>query len=634
MKQKLLFALAALGAVTVSSCSNDDDFENFTSGNTLKSREITFSDPFVKKATTRALVDNSNIKDQTLRVWGEMANMGTESWLNVFNGTELSYVDGVWKPVTPAYWYEYKDYRFTAVHPASAPFSYADGKIALADVPVVQPVNTATDYMVSDQFTTTTNSQERELINLTMTHMMSKLTFLVKRTGDYDVRINSSKVWLPKEDVTASYQADSVNINRTDASCWTYVSTFDNNAVVPSDDYNAYTCYADDILLSDDAIAGASYLIAPHNSLSMFIDLDFDILDSEGNILRNSKISKRAVKRENMKMLSNSSYGITVNIKANSYADTIEFGEFTVNDWDSFSDVTNVESYTVRFTTTGSGYFCVDGTNHFIEENATSFTTVDKPKRFIPSEVINNSIQGNEAITSIDFAGMDLSLTKNWANTFYGCKNLKSVRNLTPWLKNVQLTGIQGLFINCSSLTYIDDLSDLDISKCKSLRTMFYKCQRLPSVGNLRGWDTSNVTTLDGMFSHCNSLTEVNLNGWNTSNVTSMVWMFDMADAGDKKIHSTWSKLERIDLGGWDTRNVKNFSFCFQDCDMLQELILDGWTITEEVVNTPDDDGTSRLRGMFSGVNKTVTIYARGCDDFTIQTLRSVMPTEATLITE
>ena len=633
MKQKLLFAIAALGAVTVSSCSNDDDFENLASGNALASREITFGDPFVSKTSTRAVIDNSNIKEQTLRVWAEMANTGTQSWINVFNGTELSNVGGVWKPATPAYWYEYKDYRFTAVHPASAPFSYADGKITLADVPAVQPVATAIDYMVSDQFTTTTNSQEREPINLTMSHMMSKLAFLVKRTGDYDVRINSSKVWLPKAGITASYQAEGGNINKTDARSWTYVSTFDNTATDPSGDYSAYTCYADDILLSDDAVAGASYLVAPHASLSMFIDLDFDILDSDGKILRNKKISKMAVKRDNMQMLPNSAYGITVNIKANSYADVIEFGEFTIDEWDTFSDMTNVENNTVRFTTTGPIYLYFDGANHLIDENMCSFAVPGKPSRFIASAVENDLIQGNDNLTSIDLSDIDLSEANDWTNMFWGCTNLKSVQNLAQWDKG-QITSIRGLFCACTSLTEIDDLSGLDISKCTSLRNMFYKCQHLTSVGNLRGWDTSNITSFDGMFGHCNSLTELNLSGWNTSNVTSLCWMFDMADSGDTMIHSTWSKLERLNLSGWDTRKVMNYSWCFQDCDVLQELILDGWTITEEVVNTPDDDGTSRLNGMFMGVNPTVTIYARGCDDFTIQALRSVMPEGATLITE
>lgn len=107
-----------------------------------------------------------------------------------------------------------------------------------------------------------------------------------------------------------------------------------------------------------------------------------------------------------------------------------------------------------------------------------------------------------------------------------------------------------------------------------------------------------------------------------------------MADAGDTKLYDTWSKLTRLDCGGWDTSNVENFSFCFQDCDKLQDLFIDGWTITPWVVETPDDDGTSRLNGMFLGVNPTVTIFARGCDDYTIEQLRKVIPAQATLITD
>lgn len=688
MKQKLLFAIAALGAVTVSSCSNEDDFENLASGNALASREITFGDPFVSKTSTRAVIDNSNIKEQTLRVWAEMANTGTQSWINVFNGTELSNVGGVWKPATPAYWYEYKDYRFTAVHPASAPFSYADGKIALTDVPAVHPVATATDYMVSDQFTTTTNSQEREPINLTMTHMMSKLTFLVKRTGDYDVRVNSSKVWLPKSDITASYQAEGGDINKTDASSWTYVSTFDNTATDPSSDYSAYTCYADDILLSDDAVAGASYLVAPHASLSMFIDLDFDILDSEGKILRNKKISKMVVKRDNMQMLPNSAYGITVNIKANSYADVIEFGELSINDWDDFSNTTHVEQQRVKLSANGVVKFTVDGKIYTFDGTGEEFSVNYKPKSFMVGYYENGQKQNDENLTTIDLQSINLSEVKDWSNMFSHCKSITSISNLTKW-DNGQITRIDSLFAYSPEITKIDDLSNLDLSKVTSLNRMFYGCSKLKSIGDisnwdtsnatdlglifahcyelenigdisnwnvskatsllatfykcqsltgvwdLRNWDVSNVTDMGSMFDHCNGIEEINLHGWNTSKVIDLAFMFDMRNSGDEQKYEAWSMMRKLDLGGWDTSNVINFDYMFDTLDSLEELILDGWKISEAAVNTPSQyDNPSGITGMFKGANPNMKIYARGCDDFTIQALRSVMPEGATLITE
>lgn len=625
---------AFLAVGSFSSCSNDDDFLGGGQTDAQGRQAIAFDVPFIKTAT-RAVVDNSNIADQTLKVYGQRSDIGQGSWSNVFDGTQLSMQAGKWTPATPAFWYEYQDYRFVAVNPYSAPFTYdtTSGYLQLTDVPAVQESVAGTDYMVSQQFTTTTNSNDRVAVSFTMAHMMSKLCLGIQKNGDYTIRLNSSKVWLPNENATATYVGDSVNMSRADAHCWTW-SEFDNNQIAPSADYKQYECFSDGINIGTTATGGKIYLIAPHSKLAMFIDLDFDVLDADGNILRNKKVNKLPIKRTDMKVVSNTSYGITINIQSDTYADNIEFSEVSTNDWDSFTDITNVANHTVRFSATGPFYLYVDGVNYLIDENETSFASAVKPSRFIASAVENDLIQGSETLTAIDFAGMDVSNATNWINTFYSCKNLKSVRNLAQWLNNTEITGIRGLFCLCSSLTDIDDLSGLDISKCTTLRSLFYKCQRLTSVGDLRGWDTSNVTNLDGAFSHCNSLTEVNLNGWNTSKVTSLCWLFDMADAGDSKLYSTWSKLERLDLGGWDTSNVMNFSFCFQDCDMLQEVILDGWTITEACATTPDDDGTSRLNGMFSGVNPTVKIYARGCDAYTIEKLRSVMPSEATLITE
>ena len=625
--------MAALMAVgSFSSCSNDDDFLTGGLTDAQGRKAITFEVPFVNKAT-RAIVDNSTITDQTLRVYADRKDIGTENWSKVFDSTQLSFADGKWTPATPAFWYEYQDYRFVAVSPYSAPFSYTldNGFVQLTDVPAVQESVAGTDYMVSNQYATTTNSGDRDAVNFTMSHMMAKLCLGIQSSGNYTVRLNSSKVWLPKEEITASYVADSVNMPREDAHCWTW-SEFTNDYYVPSTDFKQYDCFADGIELTSTATCGKIYLIAPHKSLALFIDLDFDVLDADGNILRNKKIDKMPVKRSKMKMVSNTSYGITINVMSDTYADNIEFNEVSVNDWDAYDEIRDVRKYALDFTSTGTVYFAVDNVAHEVAANQT-FSTNQKPTYFKACNLIDGYLYGNEELTSIDFADFDLSGVKNWRNMFYGDKNLKSIKNLAQWNKG-QVTDISQLFCLCNSLTTIDDLSNLDISKCTSLRSTFYKCQRLTSVGDLRAWDTSTVTTFDGIFSHCNSLTELNLNGWNTSKVTRMCWMFDMADAGDTKLYDTWSKLTRLDCGGWDTSNVENFSFCFQDCDKLQDLFIDGWTITPWVVETPDDDGTSRLNGMFSGVNPTVTIFARGCDDYTIEQLRKVIPAQATLITD
>lgn len=634
MKKIFPLAMAALMAVGgFSSCNNDDDFLSDGMTDAMGRQTIAFDVPFVSKST-RAIVDNTTITDQSLKVFGERSDMGQNAWNTVFGGTELSYVAGKWTPSTPAFWYEYQDYRFVAVCPYSAPFSYnqENGFISLADVPAVQEADSATDYMVSNQFTTTTNSNDRVAVGLTMTHMMSKLCLGIQKTGDYTIRLNSSKVWLPNENLTASYEADSVNIPREDAHCWTW-SEFSNTAPQPSADFMQYECFADSINLGTDATGGKIYLIAPLTKLFMFIDLDFDVIDADGKILRNKKISKLPIKRANYAMLSNTSYGITINIHADQYVDNIEFNEVKVLDWDAYDTTIDYNNYLVRFTSNGPVHFMADKKYVTTSSDATSFCMDAKPSSFGVYGVENGNYLSNTNLTTIDFTDMDLSGVTKWSDMFWNCTALTKISNLTKWDKG-QITSVEYMFGNCPYLVSIDDLSNLDVSKCTSLRLMFFKCQRLENIGDLRNWDTSNVTNLSGMFNHCNSIKELDLSGWNTSKVTTMAYMFDMMDGADRPIHNTWSKLERVDMSGWDTRNIMDYSWCFQDCDMLKELVLDGWCFPEEVVNTTNEDGSSRFSGMFCRVPGNITVYARGCDDLTVSVLRSQLPSTATIITE
>jgi surface protein len=712
MKQKITLALATLMTLGMSSCSQDELLDS-----TKSTQAITFDVPFVSKST-RALLDNSNIAQQTLKVYGQQTPMGMTDWSTVFDGTELRQVNGRWTPSEPAFWYEYQDYRFVAVCPSEAPFSYntTNGFVALTAVPVVQEAKAGTDYLVSNQYTTTTNSQDHQAVSFTMTHMLSKLTMGIMKTSGYGVRVNSSKLWMPKETITATYQADSAGIASEDTHCWAY-STFENGGTAPSGDYKSYPCFTDNLTLSAESANGTTYLVAPHADLNLYIDLDFDVLDANGKILRNKKIEKMPIKRNDMQLKSNTSYGITINIKADTYVDAIEFNEISVLDWDETQQTNPLVSNYVRFTSAGPVNFQIDGQVYNLDENTATLSLNSTPTTFRANyvEPATNKVKGGENFQTMDLSYLNLSQTTDWANMFNGCSSLEKVQNFMKW-DNGQITRLAGMFSRCDSLKSIDDMSQLKTDSVTSLAGMFYRCrslekigdlsnwntsnvtnltsmfnncQRLESVGDLSGWktdnvtnmhdmfyfcsslksvgdlsdwntsnvtdmgwmfglcsslesigdisnwNTANVTDLNCMFYHCNSLKEVNLHGWKTSNVTDLGNMFDMRDNRDTQLYDTWSKMERIDLGGWDTRKVMKFDYMFQWCDNLKELILDGWTISEAAVNTPSDDTTpSGVTGMFDSVNPTVKIYARGCDDYTIQTLRSIIPSEATLITE
>ena len=104
---------------------------------------------------------------------------------------------------------------------------------------------------------------------------------------------------------------------------------------------------------------------------------------------------------------------------------------------------------------------------------------------------------------------------------------------------------------------------------------------------SFKGSDTSNVTNMNHMFYNCSGLTKLDLSGWNTSNVTNMEGMF-----------AACRGLISLDLSGWNTSNVINMAYMFNGCTSLN------------------------------------TIRMVGCSEATINKIRDVKPSSASIVTE
>ena len=97
-------------------------------------------------------------------------------------------------------------------------------------------------------------------------------------------------------------------------------------------------------------------------------------------------------------------------------------------------------------------------------------------------------------------------------------------------------------FCNCSELTMINNISNLDTSNVTNMKSTFNNCSALTSL-DLSNFDTSNVTDMMNMFNNCSSLTSLDLSSFDTSNVTFMSSMF-----------YNCSKLKTIYVGkNWST---------------------------------------------------------------------------------
>ena len=90
---------------------------------------------------------------------------------------------------------------------------------------------------------------------------------------------------------------------------------------------------------------------------------------------------------------------------------------------------------------------------------------------------------------------------------------------------NYKPSSLHTLFYNCSALTSIKGLENLNTSEVIYMNSMFQGCSSLTSL-DLTSFDTSNLTIMNGMFAYCSSLTSIDLSSFNTSKVTDMGGLF------------------------------------------------------------------------------------------------------------
>lgn len=242
MAAPLLASLLALGA-----CTNTDDF----AGSTSESKsEIAFANPFISKTTrsTGDIKDAAALQNFKVKVWGEKyaSNGGYVSGDYVFNGTELTYnaASQKWEHnINPApKWETGKDFDFVGFAPAdaAAEISYNDGKVSLANVPLVQRVtgdngeNVGDDYLLSS-LTTSKSGNLREDVSLSFNHILSRLSVYTYTTLDdatYKVEISNMSLYLPNSTQSATYKEDDHGgpVQGNDSWTWNGFQNADANA--------------------------------------------------------------------------------------------------------------------------------------------------------------------------------------------------------------------------------------------------------------------------------------------------------------------------------------------------------------------------------------------------------------------
>lgn len=123
--------------------------------------------------------------------------------------------------------------------------------------------------------------------------------------------------------------------------------------------------------------------------------------------------------------------------------------------------------------------------------------------------------------------------------------------------------------------------------KPTSTNAWFSNCTNLTSITGLSNLNTEDVTRTSYMFYACSKLTSLDLSNFKTGNVTSMQYMFYQC-----------SSLKTLDLSSFDTKKVSDMSMMFYECTALETIYVgDSWNTNSVVISGDMFTGCSSLTG-------------------------------------
>ena len=134
---------------------------------------------------------------------------------------------------------------------------------------------------------------------------------------------------------------------------------------------------------------------------------------------------------------------------------------------------------------------------------------------------------------------------------------------------NAKPTSCYAWFSQCSNLTEIEGIENLNTQNVTDMRDMFTCCYALTSL-DVSIFNTQNVTNMNGMFCDCSNLTSLDITNFNTAKVTNMGNMF-----------LGCSNLTSLDLTNFNTAKVTDMHGMFKGCSALTLLDLTNFNTAE-----------------------------------------------------
>lgn len=251
-------------------------------------------------------------------------------------------------------------------------------------------------------------------------------------------------------------------------------------------------------------------------------------------------------------------------------------------------------------------------------------------------ESMFDMFDGCSSLTALDLSAWNLNNVINMESLFKNCSGLTSVA--LPKVTSKKIQYMQRMFSGCSSLTSID-LSGWNVENVTEMGDLFYGCSNLKAL-DLSGWTPKSLTKIDRMFLNCTSLESINLSGWNLENMTEIQYMFSGCTSLKTVDLSNWktpklSVLGRLingcgsltyaNLSGWDVSSLYQIDvYPFSGCVNLVTLDLSGWNLDNTIVD----------RRLFENCNSLKTVRMVGCSQTTVDKIKKVLPSGATVVTK
>lgn len=289
--------------------------------------EVRFYASTANMSTKGGIETDVQLQAAGVTVWGECYPDGTYAPTGdmAFDGVALTYNPdtGIWEyGDEKRWWNKEKNYDFTAWAPSDSRASYTEGLASVSGVDRMARIEDATDWLLSDTYTSVATTEKRPAVSLLLRHLLSRVTVGVRTSMDesYTVTLNRLSLNVPKGTGKAAFRQSSHGSGV--AGDWTDEGEATDASVEMVSEENPLELSSMEEVLDETG----DFLIVPDLQSGMTIDLTYTLTNSIGS----KTIEKQGVEVSSIAGLEPGiRYWLTLTIQA----DAVSFDVDEVSGW-------------------------------------------------------------------------------------------------------------------------------------------------------------------------------------------------------------------------------------------------------------------------------------------------------------